>query len=115
MSARNASPVRTGRDRNILPAITGSPSEDTWVSLGRALERALASLERARAEHGAAAMSSLIQLPRPRIERERGGEGWMVIRGSHGWLCGDRSQAIAELDELAAIERCPVWRRRDGR
>ena len=25
-------------------------------------------------------MSSLIQLPRPRIERERGGEGWMVIR-----------------------------------
>jgi hypothetical protein len=60
-------------------------------------------------------MSSLIHLPRPRIERERGGEGWMVIRGSHGWLCGDRKQAIAEFDELAAIERGPVWRRRDGR
>ena len=60
-------------------------------------------------------MSSLIQLPRPRVERERGGEGWMVIRDSHGWLCGDRAQAIAELDELAAIECGLVWRGRNGR
>ena len=58
-------------------------------------------------------MSSLIQLPRPRVERERGGEGWMIIRDSHGWLCGDRSQAIAELDELAAIECGLVWRREE--
>lgn len=49
-------------------------------------------------------MSSLIRFPRPRVERERGGEGWMVIRGSHGWLFGDRKQAIAELDVLAAAE-----------
>ena len=52
-------------------------------------------------------MSSLIQLPRPRVERERGGEGWMVILGSHGWLFGDRKGAVAELDELAAGERGP--------
>jgi hypothetical protein len=52
-------------------------------------------------------MSSLIQLPRPRVERERGGEGWIVIRGSHGWLFGDRKQAVAELDGLAAGEHGP--------
>jgi hypothetical protein len=50
-------------------------------------------------------MSTLIRLPRPRVERERGGDAWIVIRGSHGWLFGDRVQAIAELDELAGAER----------
>ena len=38
-------------------------------------------------------MSSLIRLPRPRVERERGWEGLdRSIRGSHGWLCGDRDR-----------------------
>ena len=37
----------------------------------------------------------------------------MIIRGSHGWLFGDREQAIAELDELAGTERGPGVR--DGR
>jgi hypothetical protein len=46
-------------------------------------------------------MSGLVRFPRPRVERERGGEGWIVILGSHGWLFGDRKQAVAALDELA--------------
>ena len=55
-------------------------------------------------------------LPRPRVERERGGDAWIVIRGSHDWLFGDRVQAIAELDELAGAERGPMFaRREDGR
>jgi hypothetical protein len=47
----------------------------------------------------------IIPLSRPRIERERGGEGTLVILGSHGWLCGDRGQALREFDELVHIER----------
>ena len=35
---------------------------------------------------------------------------WIVIRDSHGWLFGDRDQAIAELDELAGAERGPGLR-----
>jgi hypothetical protein len=58
-------------------------------------------------------MSTLIRLPRPRVERERGGDAWIVIRGSRGWLFGDRDQAIAELDELAGAERGPVFARRE--
>jgi hypothetical protein len=42
---------------------------------------------------------------RPRIEPERDGEGTLVILGSHGWLCGDRRQALAEFDQLERIER----------
>jgi len=49
--------------------------------------------------------SQIIPLSRPRIERERGGEGTLVILGSHGWLCGDRGQALREFDELVHIER----------
>jgi hypothetical protein len=61
-------------------------------------------------------MSGPIRFPRPRVERERGGDAWIVIRGSHGWLFGDRDQAIAEFDELAGAERGPVFGRRgDGR
>ena len=52
----------------------------------------------------ASSNAPIIPLLRPRIERERDGPGWLVIRGSHGWLFGDRKQAIAELDELAAAE-----------
>jgi hypothetical protein len=47
----------------------------------------------------------IIPLSRPQIERERGGEGTLVILGSHGWLCGDRGQALREFDELVHIER----------
>ena len=56
MSPRNASPARKARDRNLSPApITESSRicEDTWVPLGHAIRRVLASLERERADHGA--------------------------------------------------------------
>jgi hypothetical protein len=39
-----------------------------------------------------------IPLCRPRIEPERDGWGWLVLLPSgHGWLCGDRRQALREL------------------
>jgi hypothetical protein len=47
----------------------------------------------------------IIPLSRPRIELERGGEGTLVILGSHGWLCGDRRQALREFAGLVDIER----------
>jgi hypothetical protein len=47
----------------------------------------------------------IIPLSRPRIERERGGEGTLVILGSHGWLCGDRRQALREFAGLVDVER----------
>jgi len=48
----------------------------------------------------------LIIMPRPRIERERHGWGWLVLLPSgHGWLCGDRRQALREFAELVDIER----------
>src|SRR5260370_37890877 len=47
----------------------------------------------------------VIPLSRPRIERERGGEGTLVILGSHGWLCGDRRQALREFAGLVDIKR----------
>jgi hypothetical protein len=45
-----------------------------------------------------------------RIERARDCDGWYVIRGSHGWLFGDRRGAVVELDELTAIEQGPQAR-----
>jgi hypothetical protein len=36
-----------------------------------------------------------------RIEPERGGEGWMVIARSHGWLHGDRNTALADAHSVA--------------
>ena len=47
----------------------------------------------------------IIPLSRPRIELERGGEGTLVILGSHGWLGGDRRQALREFAGLVDIER----------
>jgi hypothetical protein len=47
----------------------------------------------------------IIPLSRPRIELERGGEGTLVILGRHGWLCGDRRQALREFAGLVDIER----------
>ena len=50
----------------------------------------------------------IIPLSRPRIERERDGWGWLVLLPSgHGWLCGDRREALREFAGLVDIER---WR-----
>jgi hypothetical protein len=49
--------------------------------------------------------SNVTLLPRPRIERERDADGALVILDNHGWLCGDRRQALREFDELDRIER----------
>jgi RIO-like serine/threonine protein kinase len=46
-----------------------------------------------------------VVLHRPRIERERDGEAWLVILGSHGWLHGNREQALHEFAALERIER----------
>jgi hypothetical protein len=41
-----------------------------------------------------------------RIERERDAEGWLVLLpGGHGWLVGDRRQALREFAGLVDIER----------
>jgi hypothetical protein len=47
----------------------------------------------------------IIPLSRPRIERAIDCDGFCVIRNDHGWLCGDRRQALREFDELEHIER----------
>jgi hypothetical protein len=48
----------------------------------------------------------IIPLARPRIERERDGWGWLVLLPSgHGWLVGDRGQALAQFSDLDRIER----------
>jgi len=51
----------------------------------------------------------IVPLCRPRIERERDAAGWLVLLPSgHGWLVGDRRQALREFAGLVEIER---WRR----
>ena len=52
-----------------------------------------------------AATCTIIKFVRPRIERAPDGPGWLVHRGSHAWLCGDRRQALAESALLERIER----------
>jgi hypothetical protein len=47
----------------------------------------------------------VIPLSRPRIEAARDVAGWYILRGEHGWLCGDRRQALAEFAGLERIER----------
>jgi hypothetical protein len=47
----------------------------------------------------------IIPLSRPRIERAVDCDGFYALRGDHGWLCGDRRQALREFDELDRIER----------
>jgi hypothetical protein len=51
------------------------------------------------------ARARVLRFPGPRIERERDGPGWLASRGSHAWLCSDRSEALRELAELQRIER----------
>jgi hypothetical protein len=57
--------------------------------------------------HNARRNSALIiPLSRPRIEPERDGWGWLVLLPSgHGWLCGDRREALREFTGLVDIER----------
>jgi hypothetical protein len=48
----------------------------------------------------------IIPLHRPQIVRERNAEAWIVVLpNGHGWLAGDRRQALAEFSELERIER----------
>jgi hypothetical protein len=57
---------------------------------------------------GRNSLSNIIQLTRPRIEAACDCDGFYVIRSDHGWLCGDRRQALAE---FAALERIERWGR----
>jgi hypothetical protein len=48
----------------------------------------------------------IVPLLRPRIERERDAEGWLVLLPSgHAWLVGDRREALREFVGLERIER----------
>ena len=49
----------------------------------------------------------VIRSPGPRVAPERDGAGWLVFRGNHGWLHGDRRQALRERDEIDHEERFP--------
>ena len=45
--------------------------------------------------------AAVVRFPFCRIEpilivRERGGDGWIVLAGSHGWIHGDRRGALAD-------------------
>jgi hypothetical protein len=53
----------------------------------------------------------IIPLARPRIERAVDCDGWYVIRDAHGWLLGDRRQALSEFAELVHIEQTGRGRR----
>jgi hypothetical protein len=49
---------------------------------------------------------TIIRFPLRRIAsilvvRERDGDGWLALVGSHGWLFGSRADAIAEARWLA--------------
>jgi hypothetical protein len=52
----------------------------------------------------------VIRFLRPRIERELDGDGWLVHRGSHAWLAGDRDAALREFKLLGRIERTGSYR-----
>ena len=47
----------------------------------------------------------IIPLSRPRIERAVDCDGFYVLRDDHGWLCGDRRQALTEFAGLERVER----------
>jgi hypothetical protein len=46
-----------------------------------------------------------------RVEREHDGEGFLVIRGSHGWLHGSAASAFLEAQQLASIDSVAVVQR----
>ena len=47
----------------------------------------------------------VIPFVRPRIERAVDCDGFYVLRDDHGWLCGDRRQALTEFAGLERVER----------
>jgi hypothetical protein len=58
-------------------------------------------------------LSQLIRFPPRRVRaviicRERDGDGWLVIAGAHGWLCGSRAEAFAEAVWLADNLGLPI-------
>jgi hypothetical protein len=51
-------------------------------------------------------MSNIVPFPNRgpfvvRIERERDGDGWLVLARSHGWLHGDHNTALADAHSVA--------------
>jgi hypothetical protein len=50
-------------------------------------------------------ISKIVRLTTPRIEPARDCDGWYVLRGDHGWLCGHRRQALSEFGETEHLER----------
>jgi hypothetical protein len=46
-----------------------------------------------------------------RVEREVGGEGWVVLTPAreHAWLCGDFATAMSEARALAAELGISIW------
>jgi hypothetical protein len=58
-------------------------------------------------------MSAVIRFPFRRIAavlvcRERGGDDWLALAGTHGWLCGSRADAIAEARGLSRNLGLPI-------
>ena len=56
---------------------------------------------------------SVVRFPLRRIAailvtRERNGEGWLALAGSHGWLFGSRAEALQEAAWLARNLDLPV-------
>ena len=50
--------------------------------------------------------AAIVRLPPRRMAavficKERAGDGWLVIAGSHGWLHGDRRTALQDAHWLA--------------
>jgi hypothetical protein len=44
-----------------------------------------------------------------RVVRERDGDGWLVLWGSHGWVFGSRGDAIEDALELGAMHGVDVF------
>jgi hypothetical protein len=49
--------------------------------------------------------AAIIPLHLPRVVREPGAEGWLVVYRSFGWLFGSRREALSELHKLMAEVR----------
>jgi hypothetical protein len=56
--------------------------------------------------------ATILQFPRRRqrniIVLHEPDDGWLVIRGSHGWLHGDIRQAFVDAQELASDDAVTV-------
>jgi hypothetical protein len=56
---------------------------------------------------------TLLQFPWHRqlgiiVEHERNEDGWLVIRGSHGWLHGSAVSAFLEALKLASVDSVAI-------